>query len=450
MFIDLLKAMKYPIFIFFSVLIAAACSKKIKAPQTIEYNWPVQVEAVKIDESARYGVCEPTICISPIDPNVVMAGSILDNVYVSDDAGRNWTKSTLKSSAGVYGDPVIVADYNGSFYYSHLSNPDGKAYNSDSFLDRIVVQRSDDKGTTWTDGSAPRPTLERDQDKQWKVVDRASNAIYMTWTEFDKYGSDDPIHKSRILFSKSTDRAESWSEPLRINQFEGDCIDGDQTTEGAVPAVGARGELYVAWSFDSKIYFDRSWDGGESWLDQDIVVADQLGGWDHKIPGISRCNGMPVTKVNLAPGPDQGTIYINWTDQRNGEEDTDVWIASSTDNGQTWSAPKRVNDDPPGKHQFFTWMDIDPVTGYIYVVFYDRRNHIGNNTDVYVAYSKDAGATFINKKVSQSPFVPSEDVFFGDYNNISAVQNHIRPIWTHYENETLSIWTAIIDMTLGS
>lgn len=446
--LDLLETMNYRICILICILITTACTKKIKAPRAIVYNWPSQVEAILIDESAEYGVCEPTICISPINTDIIMAGSILDNVYVSNDSGRSWTKSQLKSSAGVYGDPVIVADYQGRFYYSHLSNPDNLAYRSDSFLDRIVVQRSDNNGETWTDGSAPTPTLERDQDKQWKVVDKASNAIYMTWTEFDKYGSDSPEHKSRILFSKSTDLAESWSEPMRINQYEGDCIDSDQTTEGAVPAVGPRGELYVSWSYDNKIYFDRSWDKGESWLDKDIVIADQTGGWDQKISGISRTNGMPITKVNLHRGDDEGTIYVCWSDQRNGEEDTDIWLASSKDNGQTWSKGIRVNDDKPGKQQFFPWMDIDPVTGYIYVVFYDRRDHDDDLTDVYVAYSKDAGATFTNKKISAKPFKPSEDVFFGDYNNISAVNNTIRPIWTHYEGGRLSIWTALIDMEL--
>ena len=61
------------------------------------------------------------------------------------------------------------------------------------------------------------------------------------------YGSHD-LEKdhSRILFSKSTDGGENWSEPLKISQFEGDCEDDDNTTEGAVPAIGPNGEIYVS------------------------------------------------------------------------------------------------------------------------------------------------------------------------------------------------------------
>ncbi|MEZ5146518.1 MAG: sialidase family protein [Bacteroidales bacterium] len=67
---------------------------------------------------------------------------------------------------------------------------------------------------------------------------------------------------------------------------------------------------------------------------------------------INRCNGLPITVCDLSGGPNNGTIYINWSDQSNGEDDTDVWVVKSTDGGDTWSEPMRVNDDPPGKQQF--------------------------------------------------------------------------------------------------
>ena len=106
---------------------------------------------------------------------------------------------------------------------------------------------------------------------------------------------------------------------------------------------------------------------------------------------------------------------------------------------------KRVNDDPPGKHQFFTWMTVDQVTGYLYFVFYDRRNYTNNFTDVYLARSTDGGETFDNVKISATPFYAIANLFLGDYNNISAYGNKVRPIWTRYEGTYTSIWTALID-----
>jgi hypothetical protein len=156
-------------------------------------------------------------------------------------------------------------------------------------------------------------------------------------------------------------------------------------------------------------------------------------------------NGFPVTCCDLSDGPHRGTVYINWSDQRNGGNDTDVWIIKSTDGGTTWSSPQRVNDDPPGRHQFFTWMTIDQSTGYLYTVFYDRRNHPDGLTDVYMAVSKDGGDTFTNFKVSETPFNPNQSVFFGDYTHIAAHNGIVRPVWTRLHNGALSIMTALVD-----
>ncbi len=131
------------------------------------------------------------------------------------------------------------------------------------------------------------------------------------------------------------DAGQNWSNAITINQVPGDCIDSDNTVEGAVPAVGPNGEVYVSWSGLQGIVFDRSLDGGQTWLDNDIFVSNQPGGWDISIPGLYRCNGMSVTVCDLSKSPRRGTIYINWADQRNGSNDTDVWLTRSTDGGNT-------------------------------------------------------------------------------------------------------------------
>ncbi len=391
------------------------------------------------------GPCEPTICISPKDQNVIVAGSVLNNVYVSKDGGATWSKDKLKSSFGVFGDPVIRFDNLGNAYYAHLSNPDGRAYSSPSFLDRIVVQKSSDNGKTWTDGSFPPGDTLTDHDKHWLAVDPIDNSILMSWTEFDAYGSKEPNDKSRILFSKSIDSGITWTPPTVISQEEGDCIDDDDTTEGCTPAVGVNGEYYLTWSYNDRIFFDRSLDKGKTWLENDIVVTSQPGGWTYDIPGMGRCNGMPIIDVDHSNGPHRGNIYINWSDQKNGEDDTDIWIICSKDGGDSWSEPLKVNNDIGKSHQFLTWMDVDPITGHIYTVFYDRRNFNDNRTDVYLAYSTDGGLSFTNIKINKKSFENKDIVFFGDYNDISAYNGSIRPIWTQQDNNILSVHTALID-----
>jgi len=439
----------YPPLTFMSLLLVViifiGCSNNLQDLQK-DITISSTFKNVMIDSTTiPYSVCEPSICISPLDQNIIVGGSVLDNVYLSSDGGTTWTKDKLTSSHGVFGDPVIRADFKGNFYFSHLSNPTGRAYQDDEFLDRIVVQKSTDNGTSWNDGSYTKPSTTKDHDKQWMAVDPNNNNLYMTWTEFDKYGSKEAKDKSRILFSRSIDGSTSWSDPITISDLEGDCVDDDDTTEGAVPAVGPAGEVYVTWAYDEKLFFDKSTDGGLTW-GNDLIIADQPGGWTIDVPGIPRCNGMPITEVDLSQGPYQGNIYVNWGDQRNGADDTDIWITKSIDGGGNWSTPKRVNDDLAGKHQFLSWMDVDPSTGYIYIVFYDRRAYGDNATDVYLAYSTDAAETFTNVKISKESFTPTIGGFFGDYNDISAYNGTIRPIWTRLDGYVQSVWTALIEV----
>ncbi len=407
-----------------------------------------QYKNIKIeggDQYFGYPPCEPSIDISPKDPNNMVAGAILDKVYVTYDGGLTWDLDKLESTYGVYGDPCIVANSRGDFYYLHLSDPSGQGWMDPSILDRIVCQRSKDKGDNWTEGSFLGLNGSKDQDKQWAAINQQNDEIYATWTQFDKYASKSSQDSTLILFSKSNRKAKRWSKPVRVSKYAGDCLDGDETVEGAVPCVGPNGEIYVSWALGEDIWFDYSLDGGDTWLEDDIRATGIIGGWEQSIPGINRCNGMPVTVCDLSGSPHRGTIYINYTDQRNGENDTDVWLVKSSDGGLTWTEPLRVNDDLPGSHQFFTWMDVDPITGYVYIVFYDRRNYNDLSTEVYLAISEDGGNSFENILISESPFVPDSQAFFGDYLNIAAYNGVVRPIWTRADGSKLSIWTAIID-----
>jgi photosystem II stability/assembly factor-like uncharacterized protein len=229
------------------------------------------------------------------------------------------------------------------------------------------------------------------------------------------------------MVSWSDDRGENWSKALRISQKSGDCLDDDKTTEGAVAAVGPDGEVYVAWAWKNKIWFDRSLDRGKSWLAKDKKIGRQSGGWNQEVPGLYRWNGMPITVCDLSDGPNRGTIYICWSDHRNGKGNIDIWLISSSDRGESWSKPVRINDDEGKAMQFLPWLAIDQTSGYLYCIYYDRRAASSLETEVYLAYSTDGGKSFSNVKISEQSFSPKKDVFFGDYNNIAAHNGKIAP-----------------------
>ncbi|HMS29471.1 MAG TPA: glycosyl hydrolase [Saprospiraceae bacterium] len=414
-------------------------SIKIRLWMLVSIALPHILNSQNVLISNEHNPNEPSITLDPKNPARMMAASNINNYYISTDTGRTWTASILKSSLGVWGDPCLAVDTAGNFYFFHLSNPD-----TGNWIDRIICQKTSDHGNTWNDGSFTGLNEEKAQDKQWCAIDPVTNTIYMTWTQFDVYGSSNPNDSSTILFSKSTDEGETWTTPIRLNQIAGDCVDSDNTTEGAVPAVGPEGEVYVSWAGPKGLVFNRSFDGGKTWLPHESQIDPMPFGWDHNVSGIFRANGLPITLCDLSNGPNRGTIYICWADQRNGENDTDIWFAKSTDKGDHWSAPQKINDDTGTAQQFFPWMTIDQTNGNLYSIFYDRRNRKGDSTDVFLAFSIDGGQNFTNKKISDSPFVPSPNVFFGDYTNITAHAGIVRPIWTRLHKGQLSIWTDLL------
>jgi hypothetical protein len=392
---------------------------------------------------------EVTIAISPLDPNILGGGANIDNFYRSTNGGTVWSESHMVSNLlGVWGDPVVLFDSLGNLYYAHLSWPSSPGW----WIDRIVVQKSTNNGLTWNDGVGIGLGIQpQAQDKPWLAVDHSQSPyrgnIYVTWTEFDDYGSSNPNDSSRIRFSKSTDQGETWSNAITISDVSGDCIDSDNTDEGAVPCVGPNGEIYVAWAGPLGLVFDKSTDGGETW-GTDVFISDIPGGWDFDVSGISRCNGLPITMCDISNSIYNGNIYVVWSDQRNGSTNTDIFMAKSTNGGGTWSSAIKINDDNTTRHQFFVWSAVDPATGHLWFVFYDRRNTTGAATDVFVAKSTDGGDTFENFKVSESSFTPDAGVFFGDYTNIAAWGGKIYPIWMRLQGGQLSVLTSIINDSL--
>lgn len=392
---------------------------------------------------------EPSIAINPKNPDqmIVTTNGPVNNYYYSSDAGVTWNRvGDYSFDVGVWGDPCVIADTYGNFYFFHLERlrEEGQSLMPDRIFCRKLA--SHQLGSGWSDVSYTGLNMPKMQDKEWGVFDPVSENLYVVWSEFDVYGSADPNHFSNILFSRSTNGAATWSDPVRINQVSGDCLDESHSVMGVMPAVGPNGEIYVSWPGPEGIVFDKSTDRGDTWLEQDILVAPNPAGDHYRISGISRGGSCPTIACDLSNGPFRGTLYINWSGRIiDTAEDTDIWLSRSTDGGDTWSEPIRVNDDPPGKHQMFHWMTVDSSNGFLYFVFYDRRHYDDDRTDVYMAVSRDGGESFSNHKISESPFIPYGWKFMGDYSQIVAMGDIIRPVWARMDDGQVSVWTAIID-----
>lgn len=389
-----------------------------------------QYPIVTIDDKT-YAPNEPSIYINPLKPAQIVAGSNINNLYISNDTGKTWEQKYLRSSLGVYGDPVIYADEKGNFYFCHLAANKNKKY--PHWIDKIVVQKSTNGGQDFSDGSSAGYNGDKEQDKHWIVNDQTNSAykgnIYLSWTEFDKYESKAPGDYSRIRFARSRDGAKSFEQAITVSDTVGDCMDDDATLEGATPAIGKNGEVYLAWSGHGKIYFDKSLDGGVTW-GKDKIIAIQDDGWALDFEHIFRSNGLPFLVADHSGGKYNGRLYLTWG-ENHPKIGGEIKLMYSDNGGETWSDEITVNTETKGD-QFLPHIAVDQSDGMVYLVFYDRRNSTPNILmDVYVAFSSNGGLTFSNQCITPEPFLPAgKAVFFGDYNGISAHNGIVRPIWT--------------------
>jgi hypothetical protein len=424
---------------------------------------------VRVTSPDVRGPAEVSVAINPTDPDNFIVSMyargpkegprVTNRISVTHDAGRTWQgRAAANPEKRVQGDDAVLFDADGRALHSYISFEGIRAPRPSRAVNGIFVRRSEDNGRTWGRPVAVvdhRNTVTPFEDKPWPGIDRVDGSpyqgnVYVAWTRFDEYGTKDPECETEIHFSRSTDQGATFSMPFRISDDSGDCLDSDNTVEGAVPAVGPGGELYLAWSGPKGLMFDRSEDGGLT-FGKDRQIALTPGGWDIDIRGIARSNGMPITAVDVSDGPRRGTIYVNWIDERNG--DPDVFVVSSTDGGETWSAPVRVHDDPVknGAAQFFTWMAVDPTDGSINVVFHDRRGLKGTETRVTLARSVDGGRTFINHALDLAPFECNESVAFGDYNGIDAYDGRVVAVFPHFiDADELAVSAAIFNFARGT
>ena len=86
-------------------------------------------------------------------------------------------------------------------------------------------------------------------------------------------------------------------------------------------------------------------------------------------------------------------IYKVWNDYSRGR--WRIVLATSTDRGATWSAPKPIDDQAPATHQYLPAVAVNR-DGVVGVTWYDTRNaKTPRGSDQYFAASLDGGATFL-------------------------------------------------------
>jgi hypothetical protein len=381
---------------------------------------------------------EPSIAVNPGNPQqLVVAWQVNASVAYSADGGQTWNlaEGTAPKEYRVSGDVSVTYDSAGHALLCYIAFDKlgtSQYWARGATRNGIFVRRSLDGGKTWEASAAPvimhnsTPNIPF-EDKPYIIADTIGphpGSLYIGWTQFTLTASD-------LLFSHSTDGGQTWSQPIKLNSAPGLPRDDNGALEGFDGVVGPDGTLYTIWDDRDGIMMAISHDGGRKFKHDHRIIPAGPGYFG--ITGVSRSNGFPQIGIDPRGGKKGGKLYVSWSDYRNG--DVDIFVSSSADHGHSWTAPIRVNSDPihNGNDQFFQWMAVDPKTGAVNLIFYDRR---GNNeaTTVTLARSTDGGLTFNNYAWDQEAFDADGD-FLGDYLAITAFGNKVFGAWAHQTSE---------------
>lgn len=377
---------------------------------------------------------ETSIAINPKNPKNVVAGWISQadatcGFGVSNDGGASWSVGIIPGvqlrSGGTFDrgtDPSVAFDSKGSAYFTCLAFnlfPPGIGS-----AGTMYVSKSTDGGASW---EAPVPAVvgvhvNHFQDHQFITVNPATGHLYLSLTQFTASG------KPQILFTRSTDGNQSWSAPVRINDYAGNATFQDSfTATGKDPST-----IYLTFGAFSnaglsnwdRISIARSTDGGLTFSKQQLL--GELSPLPDPLPNASWRSD---NNLWVAVDRDTNQIYVNYADYNAG--DADIRVMCVKDLGSRFSVDgiTRVNDDGSGSDQFFPFITVAPG-GRVDVCFQDRRYSPGNAL-IYTtcAFSNDAALTFVNKQVTTQPFDASNNNFLGDYNWQASTRTSVMPIF---------------------
>ncbi len=359
-------------------------------------------------------------------------------VSYSTDLGGTWNNTHLQYPVNTFTgaqmvdmfDPSITVDDSGHVFVAEIAT-DANWFAGPTT--GLYVHKSTDGGVTWNNPvtvsiegppASSTDTAYRLNDRDQICSDNYQsspyyNNIYVTWIQDRGWGQ--PLPYSDIYFSYSVDGGNAFSPPHRINSWV------NNMGNMPVPDVAKDGTVFVVWvdynvqtGGQGLIYLDKSTDGGVTWGPDILVDTIDLPPLHLNGNTDTRAKGAAVVKVKPADPSEIYIVYAADPDGTGGDE-ADIFFISSSDAGNTWTSPFRVNDDATMSDQILPWMYVKP-NGVIDICWYDRRNDLSDfDFDVYFACSTDGGTSFspnvrVNNQMFPPPFVTKTgDAWIGEY-----------------------------------
>ncbi len=217
----------------------------------------------------------------------------------------------------------------------------------------------------------------------------------------DGRGMSGPYHMFAFY---STDGGFTWQQ-AQLPTVAGEYIEVPFHATNFDPCVAfnTKGWAYYSFGFtqissqqgqfeDNGIFVCRSTDGGASWeLLEPVTLNIDAGPFDDKY----------LMTIDISPNsPHKDNIYIVWT--RFGAGQSGIYFVRSTDDGESWSVPKRLHSSG----SFQSPVPVVAPDGRLYV-FWRSQTSLGQ-THAMVRVSTDGGATWGAKRIAQTVYTTGQ------------------------------------------
>ncbi|MGI8701036.1 MAG: sialidase family protein [Nocardioidaceae bacterium] len=429
------------------------------------------------ETAVAYRIGRPLIAVAAA--NDYVSGGVV--VMRTSDGGRHWASTRITPQFGGTGDfcnggdpGVAYSRRDNAFYVSQLCFFRSLPYSE------VQVYKSVDNGKTWTPGrQAARAASNFDyrtgsvdtsifNDKELIAVDNTPTSphygrVYVTYTKFHirRSGFSDycPIQLSYTDSIPTFNPALSdWSHTAVQPDDPGGNGTGASANQFSDPVVQRNGALDIGFvsencnnSYDPHLLFQKSTDGGQSFLPQAVRI-DKAGQYAD-FRNASRNDVLPPTHfrapntTSLAYSTRTGTLlYVYQNNINRPRSAADISYQTSSDGGRHWSNSKVLSTNDLGRpahnDQFFPWAAADR-SGRFYVIWYDRRMDPDNvRINTWQAKSTNDARSFSSAKISTEDWNPNQGfftsgAFIGDYNGLAASNGAVYPVWTDGRNNAI-------------
>jgi len=200
------------------------------------------------------------------------------------------------------------------------------------------------------------------------------------------YYAGDPAHGDIFYVHKKLGADRPFSAPIRVNSLPGSAI-AIGTIRGAQLAVGQSGRIHVVWNGSD---LASKGPGGPPMLYARLNDANT--GFTPERDLITWAGGIDGGG-SVAADP-QGHVYVTWHASAPGQDEASgaVYLARSTDGGQTFAREKKISIMPTGQCGCCSMRALVARNGALYILY---RAAGGNfDRDATLLVSQDAGTTF--------------------------------------------------------